>query len=889
MGLADLSSGDAIAAAMDEFDRIGESAFLERYGFGPARTFLVVRDGKRYPSKAIAGVAHGKQFPDKGPLTSEQIRGGERIVAKLEELGYRSEPVDGSAAVWLIRAGQLGEAERHCLDLGLCGIGWPELPSLEGLGPEEIDATIESVYSGDLAGRIANSKVQIRDFMAMRPGDLVLMPLKSNKGFVAVGEVVGGYEHRPDLPDVLRHVRRTDWISDAHPRELFEPISRWLNRPPTVARVPVVAGAVLSSLAAEAPIRVSDAPASSEGEELREVFEEVLGQMASGEGRAEVERLLTRRAPAPLRQWSGERRPVTVGLGMGTPADVPWIALHSPGAEGTAQVGYYVVYLFAVDGSAVYLSLIQGTEKMRGGLKPLWKRAEDLRVAAGLETAGDPIDLGKAGGRPAKYEAGSAYVVRYEAGAVPRDEELRADLERVLAASDAARAAGLELDPEVEPLHLLFKWSSEAESETISLHREVAEREGSVWWGKFGSGPNPISAAKLKQVQDQLERGVLTHAYLYGRGTGTRTRLEEITVDPDEVDEARRPDYYEKEGCNLFVRLSGFEPLGADWLAANLALASHPEPGPDKMQGALSNQTTPLFVFERFVKGEGTPSVATVLDKRWLSAQTLWAEADLEELLEAVDEEGQVILAGPPGTGKTWIAERVARYLTQDEAMRVKTVQLHPSWGYEEFVEGLRPVVGEGGAIAFRETPGVVRRAAKAAEGSDGPYVLIVDELNRANLPRVFGELLYLLEYRDKEIDLQLTPQFSLPENLKLIATMNTADRSIRGIDVALRRRFEIFECYPSAEALERYYAMPEHSNAVSGLVEGFEKLNAELAESLDRHHTIGQSYFMREKFTTERLRRVWRRQVLPLIEDYFFDQPDLLERFTRDRYWPGT
>lgn len=124
---------------------------------------------------------------------------------------------------------------------------------------------------------------------------------------------------------------------------------------------------------------------------------------------------------------------------------------------------------------------------------------------------------------------------------------------------------------------------------------------------------------------------------------------------------------------------------------------------------------------------------------------------------------------------------------------------MHPSYGYEEFVEGLRPIADDKGAITFARVNGVILQMAEEMEGSDETRVLVIDELNRANIPRVFGELLFLLEYRDKTIDLQFSPGFSLPANLKVIATMNTADRSTRSIDVALRRRFEIFECPPAA------------------------------------------------------------------------------------------
>ncbi len=873
---------------MDEFDRLGEAVFLEKHGFGPSTTFVVVRDDERYPSKAIAGVAHGFEHPDEEPLTSTDIRGGTRVTSKLEELGFRVEPIERPASVWLIRAGQLGEAEQQCLDEDFCGIGWSDLPDLSGLTSDQIDVRIETVYRGDSPGRVANSKGQIRDFMSMQVGDIVLMPLKSHKGLVAVGEVAGPYQHRPDLPKVLNHIRPTEWISDGHPRELFERIAKWLNRPPTVARIPVESKEILRSLASNLPIEVSaDNIGAGSQISLQEILEQVLGCVASGEDRPEVSKLLSNDAPAAIERLIASGRPITFGVGVGTPADVPWVAIHPPGSTGTAQAGVYAVYLFAADGSAVFLSLNQGTEKVRGGLGPLRKRAGDLMSAAGLGSPRDQVSLGKAGGRPAKYEAASAYAVRYDAGGVPADNTLQADLVEMLSALDRASAAGLNFDPELEPLHLLFKWSPEYESDTVSLHRTVADQHGSVWWGKFGTNPHPIGARKLEQVEQQLDAGIPTQVFLYGDGTATRAQLEEISVNPDVVDEERMAGYYEKAACNLFVRLSRFEELPADWPVGRLALASDPDP--EKMQGALSNQTTPLFVYERFLPGGHEPLSVPTLDKKWLSDQTLWFEDDLDELLASLDAKGQLILAGPPGTGKTWIAERIARYVTQDQAMRVRIVQLHPSYGYEEFVEGLRPVVSDGGAISFEKTAGIIRRIAKAAEKTDDVHVLIVDEMNRANIPRVFGELLYLLEYRNKEIDLQLTPAFSLPKNLKIIATMNTADRSIRSIDIALRRRFDIFECTASANALERFYMAAGRDNAVDGLVDGFARLNADLTSKLDRHHTIGQSYFMRDSFTAEDLRRVWVRQILPLLDDYFFDQEDIVEEFKRERYWPDT
>ena len=114
---------------------------------------------------------------------------------------------------------------------------------------------------------------------------------------------------------------------------------------------------------------------------------------------------------------------------------------------------------------------------------------------------------------------------------------------------------------------------------------------------------------------------------------------------------------------------------------------------------------------------------------------------------------------------------------------------------------------------------------------------------------------------------------------------MNTADRSIRSIDTALRRRFDIFECSPDPLVLERYYN--QHDNSVPSLVEGLKELNRLLTKHLDRHHTIGHTFFMRPTMTPDALQRVWRRKIAPLLEEYFFDQPDLVTSFDPAAFWP--
>ena len=219
------------------------------------------------------------------------------------------------------------------------------------------------------------------------------------------------------------------------------------------------------------------------------------------------------------------------------------------------------------------------------------------------------------------------------------------------------------------------------------------------------------------------------------------------------------------------------------------------------------------------------------------------------------------------------MAQRLAWHLTDRSA--VKLVQFHPSYSYEDFFEGFRPSPGGDGTLSFELRPGPFRRIVEAAwQDPSTPYVLIIDEINRANLAKVFGELYFLLEYRDQSVSLLYSQgdedDFTLPENVFVIGTMNTADRSIALVDAAMRRRFAFVPLHPADEPvrglLSRWLAR-----------QGMPAEPAELLAALNRRITdadfaVGPSYLMRSNVNTEQgVERVWRTAILPLLEELHF------------------
>ncbi len=258
--------------------------------------------------------------------------------------------------------------------------------------------------------------------------------------------------------------------------------------------------------------------------------------------------------------------------------------------------------------------------------------------------------------------------------------------------------------------------------------------------------------------------------------------------------------------------------------------------------------------------------------------ETNFPLATLSRWCKAIERKQQAVLYGPPGTGKTFVAERLARLLTDSDDGFYEILQFHPAYSYEEFVQGLRPTKRSDGQLEYAVLPGRFMDFCNRAKLYKGRCVLILDEFNRANISRVFGELMYLLEYRDRDIPLAAGGRFQIPSNVRILGTMNTADRSIALVDHALRRRFAFLALHPDFEILRQYHQSTKFD--VEPLIELLKRVNSQIG---DRHYEVGISFFLKSDLR-DQLEDIWRVEIEPYLEEFFFDQEGRLDELRWDR-----
>ena len=284
---------------------------------------------------------------------------------------------------------------------------------------------------------------------------------------------------------------------------------------------------------------------------------------------------------------------------------------------------------------------------------------------------------------------------------------------------------------------------------------------------------------------------------------------------------------------------------------------------------------------KEFEKGDTSYAREDFLKEVFVSAE------DYDRLATILRLKKNIILEGAPGVGKTFTADRLAYSLMGEKAIdRVKMVQFHQSYSYEDFIMGFRP-----SASGFELRKGPFYQFCKQAEGDESnDYFFIIDEINRGNLSKIFGELFMLIEMDKRGRDLQLLysdEQFSIPENLYIIGMMNTADRSLAMLDFALRRRFAFFELKPGfdSDGFKEYQSHLKNEK-FDALINTVKHLNEIIAsdESLGEGFCIGHSYFCNlipNSIDQQVLSSIVEYELIPLLKEYWFDEPSLVKEWS--------
>ena len=389
-----------------------------------------------------------------------------------------------------------------------------------------------------------------------------------------------------------------------------------------------------------------------------------------------------------------------------------------------------------------------------------------------------------------------------------------------------------------------------------------------IW--KFFNGEEKIEEGENVSMREAFKQWLLENGLTVGTANGYISTINLTTKDAIE-DNLIEKDIFEITEVDELDRV-------VDILSSNDKFLRRKENNHNQNTAALNH-------YRNFLSADKTSeTIADKYDKNDFLNEVFIDEDKYDSIVSILNKKKNIILEGAPGVGKTFMAKRLAySIIGSKDSSKVELIQFHQSYSYEDFIEGYRP--SENG---FELQRGIFYKLCKKAfNDKSNNYYLIIDEINRGNLSKIFGELLMLIEYDKREDSLKLAyseEDFSVPNNLYIIGLMNTADRSLALIDYALRRRFSFIRIEPAFDSEKFLKNFKEKfDNDYSNIIDIIKKINdaIENDKSLGSGFKIGHSYFcpniIDRKGNKKDLEDIIKYEIIPLLEEYWYDDEDTL------------
>ena len=579
-------------------------------------------------------------------------------------------------------------------------------------------------------------------------------------------------------------------------------------------------------------------------------------------------------------------------VGKGNWTQVPWFAVRDKRTKSSAQKGIGIVGLFKKDMSGLYFCIAQGTTQplkdygKKGGEEFLLEQAEKVRdivkyLSEKHFKLDNEIDLKATGGVALTYKP-SVCVHKFMSVGYDFDTQFVEDFFDLVKAYKDVVAKNLDFtyDKNFKKNHWVIACGINSNQwDNFKNNNLIA-----IGWDNLGD----LSKFKSKQeIFDKLKDE---------RSEGDPDPRNDALCCYDFVNSMKVNDLvFVKKGTSKLVaygkiigdykydeNLSEYRNIrSVEWINIK-------ENEIDPITGkTLTNFNKYPETVEKYLKLMANDNNKD-LELNELK-DTFFSEEFFNNIIDTLKVKKNIILQGPPGTGKTFISKKLAERLTGKKE-NIFSIQFHQSYSYEEFVVGYKP--NSEGNFALQKGS-LIQICEKAKQNENENFVMFIDEINRANISKVFGELLSLIEndkrgpenavkilYSENDIN------FYIPSNLYFICAMNTADRSLKMVDYALRRRFSFFEFKPEFDKPEfKNFLKDKNVNAktIDRIVNNISKVNQQISDDnfeLGDGYCIGHSYFCPKGNSSDSFGDQWYEQIIeyeikPLINEYYFDKPD--------------